>query len=297
MDALCIKDLLDRRKSPLLSFEFFPPKDGLGMASLETAAAQLLSAKPDFATVTYGAGGSTRERTLQVCDLLRQMGYGPIMPHLTCVGSTRDELLALADRLHGLGYRNIMTLRGDPPQGETVFQAVTDGLAHASDLVALLKTAHTDFCCGVAGYPERHPEAPSAREDIVHLKQKTDAGADFITTQLFFDNRCYFDFVEACRTAGIRQPILPGLLPAISLKQAQRMTARCKTRLPEELIRQMEEAGSEGDAAEEVGIQWAQKQIEELLGRGAPGIHLYVMNRSKAALTPAIADCFRRFRG
>jgi methylenetetrahydrofolate reductase (NADPH) len=297
MDALRIKDLLEKKKSPLLSFEFFPPKDGVGMASLQTAATQLLSAKPDFVTVTYGAGGSTRERTLEVCALLKQMGYGPIMPHLTCVGSSRSELITIANQLYEQGYRNIMTLRGDPPQGQTVFQTVDDGLSHASDLVALLKSVRPDFCCGVAGYPEVHPEANGLSTDILNLKRKIDAGADFITTQLFFDNHYYFEFVKTCRAVGIQKPILPGLLPVISLKQAQRMTTRCKTTLPQELIRRLEAVGGEGDAAEEVGIQWAQQQIEELLSRGAPGIHLYVMNRSKAALTPAIADCFRRFRG
>ena len=292
-----IKDLLTRPHTPLLSFEFFPPRDEVGLESLKKAAGKLLAAQPDFVTVTYGAGGSTRDRTLQVCALLQQMGFGPVMPHLTCVGSTQEEIRALADRLFTLGYRNIMALRGDPPQGTSTFQTSANGLAHASELVALLKASHPGFCCGVAGYPETHPEAASFAKDIAHLKQKLDAGADFVTTQLFFDNTHYFRFVEACRKAGITQPILPGLLPAISLKQAQRMTARCQTTLPPELLRNMERAGGEGEAAEQAGIEWAQLQIEDLLTQGAPGIHLYVMNRSKAALTPAIADCFRRFRG
>ncbi len=297
MEARRIKELLEQAQAPLLSFEFFPPKDSAGLESLKTAAGKLLAAQPDFVTVTYGAGGSTRDRTLQVCDLLAQMGYGPVMPHLTCVGSSRSDLQELARRLHALGYRNIMALRGDPPQGASTFQAPRDGLEHASGLVALLKETHPDFCCGVAGYPETHPEAPSPEADIAHLKLKMEAGASFVTTQLFFDNAHYFRFVETCRAAGIRQPILPGLLPAISLPQAQRMTARCKTSLPAELVRRLERAGGDGEAAEQAGIEWAQQQIQDLLERGAPGIHLYVMNRSKAALTPAIAECFRSFRG
>jgi methylenetetrahydrofolate reductase (NADPH) len=218
------------------------------------------------------------------------------MPHLTCVGSSRAELNAIADEIHARGFRNIMTLRGDPPKGDTTFTPAPDGLAHASDLVALLKARHADFCCGVAGYPEMHPEAVSAEADLQHLKNKVAAGGSFITTQLFFDNRVYFDFVARCRASGIECPIVPGLLPAISLKQVQRMCTMCRAVLPEALGRAMEAAGGDGEAAEYVGIRWAERQMEELLERGAPGIHLYVLNRTKAALSREIVRFFEHGR-
>lgn len=291
-----IIDLLINRRWPLLSFEFFPPKDDAGMQALETAASQLRAAKPDFVTVTYGAGGSTRHRTLEVCDLLRAAGFDPVMPHLTCVGSSRAELASIVDEIYERGYRNIMALRGDPPKGETTFRAAPDGLAYASDLVRLIRDRHPDICCGVAAYPEIHPEAVSAEEDLRNLGRKMAAGGAFSTTQLFFDNRTYFDFVKRCRAAGILDPIVPGLLPAISLKQARRMSERCRASLPAKLAAQMEAAGGEGPKAEEVAILWAVNQIEELLRYGVPGIHLYVLNRSKVALAPQLMDCFLRRR-
>jgi methylenetetrahydrofolate reductase (NADPH) len=296
MGNVNISELLKKRRWPLLSFEFFPPKDDDGLKALVKAAEQLRAAKPDFVTVTYGAGGSTRERTFQVCRILHDMGFAPVMPHLTCVGSSQAELHAVIDSIHHDGYRNIMALRGDPPKGETVFTPAKDGLSYASELVALIRQQHPDIGCGVAGYPEMHPEATSAEDDIRHLADKVRAGADFVTTQLFFDNKLYFNFVERCRKAGIHQPILPGLLPAISVKQVQRMTSRCKAALPPTLLQRMEAAGAEGPKAEEVGIAWAVDQIEELLRYGVPGIHLYVLNRSKVALSPALLDCFLRRR-
>lgn len=293
-----IIELLINRRWPLLSFEFFPPKDDAGMQALKAAAGQLRAAKPDFVTVTYGAGGSTRQRTLDVCDLLRATGFDPVMPHLTCVGSSRVELIEIVDDIYERGYRNIMALRGDPPKGETVFQVARDGLAHASDLVALIRDRHPDICCGVAGYPETHPEAPSPEADIRNLAKKMRAGGAFATTQLFFDNRVYFDFVKRCREANILDQIVPGLLPAISLKQARRMSERCHAALPAKLAAHMEAAGGEGPKAEEAAILWTVSQIEELLRYGVPGIHLYVLNRSKAALSPQLMDCFlRRRRG
>lgn len=292
MPDIRISDLLAAAKRPLLSFEFFPPKDDAAMAALRTAAAQLLALRPDFVTCTYGAGGSTRQRTLGVCTMLRDMGFGPVMPHLTCVGSSRVELGEIADEIFSLGFRNIMTLRGDPPKGDTTFKPAPDGLAYAADLVALLKFRQPDFCCGVAGYPETHPEAVSPEADLANLKRKIGAGGSFVTTQLFFDNQVYFDFVKRCRDADIQAPVLPGLLPAVSLKQVQRMCSMCRTRLPEPLGRAMEAAGGDGEAAEYVGIRWAERQIEELLEKGAPGVHLYILNRSKAVLSGELVRFF-----
>jgi methylenetetrahydrofolate reductase (NADPH) len=281
-----ISELFAQRR-PLRSIEFFPPKDDAGVEALRQTASALKSISPDFVSVTYGAGGSTRQRTAQVSGLLKQdFGY-TVMPHLTCVGHTRDELNAIADRIHADGFRNIMTLRGDPPKGSTEFKVAQDGLRYANELVTLLKARHPEFCLGVGGYPEKHPEAPSAEADLDNLKRKVDAGADFVTTQLFFDNGSYYRFVDKCRGAGISVPIVPGIMPVLSLKQIQRFTSMCGTSLPAVLIRRLEAAGEAAEIVESVGIDWALGQIRDLLARGAPGYHLYILNRAKSALALA----------
>ncbi len=272
---------------PLRSIEFFPPKDDAGVDALRQTAAALKAMAPDFVSVTYGAGGSTRQRTAQVSAFLRSdFGY-TVMPHLTCVGHSRDELDGIADQIHANGFRNIMTLRGDPPRGATTFTAAADGLRYANELVTLLKARHPDFSLGVGGYPERHPEAPSPEVDLQNLKRKVDAGADFVTTQLFFDNAAYYRFVEACRKAGITVPIVPGIMPVLSLKQIQRFTAMCGTTLPATLLKRLEAAGENPEVVEAVGIDWALTQIRDLLAHGAPGYHLYILNRAKSALALA----------
>ncbi len=272
---------------PLRSLEFFPPKDESGVEALRQTATALKRIAPDFVSVTYGAGGSTRERTAQVSRLLRtEIGF-TVMPHLTCVGHTRDELNGVADQLHTGGYRNIMTLRGDPPKGETEFVPYKDGLRYGSDLVALLKARHADFCLGVGGYPEKHPEAPSLEVDLDNLKRKVDAGAAFVTTQLFFDNAVYYRFVDQCRARGITIPIVPGIMPVLSLKQIKRFTEMCGASLPEKLIKRLEAAGDHPEIVESVGNEWAVTQIRDLLAHSAPGYHLYIMNRAKAALALA----------
>jgi len=275
------------RPTPVRSVEFFPPKDDAGVEALRQTAIALKQMAPDFVSVTYGAGGSTRERTAQVSALLKdELGY-TVMPHLTCVGHSRAELTAIADKIYDSGFRNIMTLRGDPPKGATEFSVAQDGLRYADQLVTLLRERHPDFCLGVGGYPEKHPEAPSADTDLVNLKRKVDAGAAFITTQLFFDNAVYYRFVERCRAAGITVPIVPGLMPVLSLKQIQRFTAMCGASLPEKLVRRLQAAGETPDVLEAVGVDWALTQIRDLLAQGAPGYHLYILNRAKSALALA----------
>ena len=275
------------QQRPLRSLEFFPPKDEAGVSALRETALLLKKITPDFVSVTYGAGGSTRERTAQVSRLLRaEIGF-TVMPHLTCVGHSRVELSGVADRLHADGYRNIMTLRGDPPKGQNEFVPYLDGLRYANDLVALLKERHADFCLGVGGYPEKHPEAPSAEVDLDNLKRKVDAGAAFITTQLFFDNAVYYRFVEKCRARGITIPIVPGIMPVLSLKQIRRFTEMCGATLPEKLTKRLEAAGESPEIVESVGNDWAVTQIRDLLSQGAPGYHLYIMNRAKSALALA----------
>ena len=274
-------------KRPLRSIEFFPPRDDAGVESLRKTASALKAISPDFASVTYGAGGSTRQRTAQVSALLRTEFGFTVMPHLTCVGHSRDELNAVADAIHSGGFRNVMALRGDPPKGTTEFKAAPDGLRNANELVALLKARHADLCLGVGGYPEKHPEAPSGEEDLANLRRKVDAGADFVTTQLFFDNAVFYRFVERCRAASIRVPIVPGIMPVLSLRQIQRFTTMCGASLPTALVRRLEAAGESAEIAEAVGIDWALGQIRDLLANGAPGFHLYILNRSKSALALA----------
>ena len=281
-----LSELFAQRR-PLRSIEFFPPKDDAGVEALRKTASALKSMSPDFVSVTYGAGGSTRERTAQVSAILKAEFGFTVMPHLTCVGHSRTELNEVADRIHGDGFRNIMALRGDPPKGTSEFTAPDDGLRYANELVALLKARHPDFCLGVGGYPEKHPEAPSPESDLEALKRKVDAGAAFVTTQLFFDNATYYGFVERCRKAGISVPIIPGIMPVLSLKQIQRFTAMCGTALPSALVRRLEAAGDAPEIVEAIGIDWALQQIRGLIENGAPGYHLYILNRAKSALTLA----------
>src|SRR3954469_22799580 len=241
------------QKRPIRSLEFFPPKDDAGVDALRAAATALKRMNPDFVSVTYGAGGTTRDRTAQVSAMLKNEFGFTVMPHLTCVGHSRAELAEVADRIYAGGFRNIMTLRGDPPKGATEFNVAPDGLRNANELVTLLKSRHSDFCLGVAGYPERHPEAPSLEVDLTHLKRKVDAGAAFVTTQLFFDNTLYYRFVEKCRGRGIRVPIVPGIMPVLSLKQIKRFTEMCGASLPDKLIKRLEAAGETPEIVESVG--------------------------------------------
>ncbi len=281
-----LSELFAQRR-PLRSIEFFPPKDDAGVEALRKTAAALRSISPDFVSVTYGAGGSTRQRTAQVSGLLKTEFGFTVMPHLTCVGHSRGELDEIADRIHSDGFRNIMALRGDPPKGSSSFLPAADGLRYASELVSLLKARHPDFCLGAAGYPEKHPEAQSSDADLDNLRRKVDAGAAFVTTQLFFDNDAYYRFVERCRARGISVPIVPGLMPVLSLKQIQRFTSMCGASLPSTLVRRLEAAGEAAEIAESVGIDWALGQIRDLLASGAPGYHLYTLNRAKSALALA----------
>jgi methylenetetrahydrofolate reductase (NADPH) len=272
------------QKRPLRSLEFFPPKDDAGVEALRATASALKRMNPDFVSVTYGAGGTTRDRTAQVSVMLKNEFGFTVMPHLTCVGHSRGELSEIADRVYAAGFRNIMTLRGDPPKGATEFKVASEGLRNANELVALLKERQPHLCLGVAGYPEKHPEASSLDVDLTNLKRKVDAGAAFVTTQLFFDNTLYYRFVERCRAAGIEVPIVPGIMPVLSLKQIQRFTQMCGATLPKQLISRLEVASENTDVLETIGIDWALTQIRGLLANGAPGYHLYILNRARGAL-------------
>ena len=246
------------------------------------AAAEIKRLQPDFVSITYGAGGSTRATSLKYATLLQEEFGFRVMPHLTCVGHAKSELREIIEEFHTLGFRNIMALRGDPPKGETNFQPHPDGLRYANELVSLIKELHPDISIGVAGYPETHPEASSPREDITNLSRKVQSGADFITTQLFFDNQAYFRFVEDCREADINIPVIPGILPVLNLPQVRRFCEMCQAALPNELEKSLLDTGENKEAARDAGIDWAHNQVSDLLGKGAPGFHLYILNRARA---------------
>ena len=271
------------KNKPLFSVEFFPPKDEAGGERMLQTAGQIERHQPDFVSITYGAGGGTRATTLRYAKLLQQEHGFEVMPHLTCVGHTRDELLEILEEFAQAGFRNIMALRGDPPKGEKTFKAVPGGLSYGSDLVHLIRENFPDFGIGVGGYPEKHPEANSMEIDLQNLKTKVDAGADFITTQLFFDNAVYDDFVDRCLSVGIEVPILPGLLPVLSIGQVRRFCAMCEAGLPSQLEQELEKA--ETAEQPQVGAKWALGQIKDLLAKGAPGYHLYALNKSQSTLS------------
>lgn len=281
-----ITDLLARSK-PVISVEFFPPKDEVtGETLLQTARDLKEAINPDFASITYGAGGTTRERTYRyACKLKDDLGY-QVMPHLTCVGSSKEELKGIIQEFHQAGFCNVMALRGDPPQGQTAFVPHANGLRYASDLISLIRETASGFCIGCAGYPEKHPEAPSLDADLEALKIKVNNGASFVTTQLFFDNTDYFHFVDKCRSRDIHAPIVPGLLPVLSLKQIRRFTQLCGANLPANLEKQLIDADEKGgdEAVKHIGIEWAYQQALDLINQGAPGIHLYILNQPEAAL-------------
>ncbi|MDA8736252.1 methylenetetrahydrofolate reductase [NAD(P)H] [Opitutales bacterium] len=270
---------------PLFSVEFFPPKTDATAEQLLNTAEQLQRFDPDFVSITYGAGGSTRSRTLSYARKLH-LDYGyTVMPHLTCVGHSREELKQTIAEFKTAGLKQIMALRGDPPKGETNFTTHPDGLSYANELVQLIREVYPDCDLGVAGYPEKHPEAPTVEIDLLNLKRKVDAGATFVTTQLFFDNSGYFKFVESCQRAGITIPILPGLMSVTSHKQALRFCEMCGTSIPPQLNEQLLAAGDDPAAIEAIGIEWSYQQARELLEKGAPGIHLYILNRAGPATT------------
>lgn len=293
---MTIAQKIKQARQPLISVEFFPPKSEAACKTFENSARELTGLKPDFASVTCGAGGTAAGPTLDICGQLRDLGYRSVMPHCTCVGMSREDLAIASDRIVEQGFENIMALRGDPPKGEAEFTPVPDGFHYAAELVAFLRDRHPHLSIGVAGYPEKHPEAPSIEEDIHRLKEKVDAGADFITTQLFLHNHVYFDFVDACRAAGITVPVVPGLLPITSLAQVRRMQSFCDFHLPDELLQSLERAQDNPAKMERVGLYWAIEQISELIEGGAPGVHLYLLNRSKTAFYPELAACLSRVR-
>jgi methylenetetrahydrofolate reductase (NADPH) len=268
---------------PAISFEFFPPKDQEGVERLFATVADLAPFSPAYVSVTYGAGGSTRQLTVDLVGRIQRDVGIEAMAHLTCVGATQDELSGVLDQLEQAGVQNVIALRGDPPKGSTSFVIHQGGFAHASELAAFVKRRGR-FCIAGACYPEKHPEADSLDADLLQLKRKVDAGAEFLITQLFFDNADYFAFVERARKLGIGVPIIAGIMPITNVSQIKRFTAMCGARMPGELMQKLERVAADADAVGEIGVEHAVGQCRELLERGAPGIHFYTLNRSKATV-------------
>ena len=284
--AALIRDLFAARRDagrPVVSFEFFPPKTDEGERSFfDKTLPQLVALGPDFCSVTYGAGGSTRDKTLAIVEAIQQRHGLPAMAHLTCVGASEAQLRAILAQARARGIRNILALRGDPPAGDGVFQQPEGGFAHAWQLVRLLRQAG-DFCIAVAGFPEGHPACREGRlVDWAYLKAKIDHGADLVLTQLFFDNRDYFAFRDHLTRLGVTVPLVPGILPILSVAQIQKLTQLCGATIPPPLQSRLRELAGDDAAAAEFGIAYATRQCEELLRAGVPGIHFYTLNRVHA---------------
>jgi methylenetetrahydrofolate reductase (NADPH) len=269
-----------------ISLEFFPPKERDEWPAFFNTVDRLKQLNPLFASVTYGAGGSTHSSSLEIVSRIQQDHGMEAMAHLTCIGADEGEVLAFLGELSKVGVSNVLALRGDPPQGATADSATSGTLKHASDLAEFIRRNHPEFGVGVAAYPETHPEAVDAVSDLEYLKYKLGNGGDFAITQLFFDNCQYFDFVRRAAEIGVTKPIIPGILPVVNLKVIKRIMSLCGATLPTELLQQLEEADIRGGAAEvqKIGIAHARSQAEGLLAGGAPGVHIYTLNRADAVL-------------
>ena len=265
-----------------LSFELFPPKTPESEAMMWRTVADLMAFEPALITCTYGAGGSTRGTTLDVIAGVRARHDVPVASHLTCVGSSVDELRAYLGEARDRGVAAIVALRGDPPKGQAAFTPTAGGLRYASELVALIRSEFPEFGILVAGYPETHQEAVSPEDDLENLRRKVAAGGDVVVTQLFYDNADFFRFRDRCRAIGIDVPVVPGVMPVTNYAQIRRIASLCKARLPAEFTRAFEAAGDDEAAQFEAGVEFASRQVQELLDGGVPGIHFYVLNKSTA---------------
>ena len=265
-----------------LSFELFPPKTAEGETQLFHHLRELVAFQPDFITCTYGAGGSTRSKTLDIVSRVHREFNMPVASHLTCVGCTVDDLRSYLREAWDRGIENIVALRGDPPKGEKAFSAVAGGFTYANELVALIASEFPQFGIAVAGYPETHQEAPSADVDLQNLKRKVDAGADVIITQLFYDNDDFFRFRDRCHAAGITVPIVPGILPVTNLAQIKRITSLCAAKLPGNFLDALEQRSDDEAGQFEAGVDQATRQVQGLIDGDVPGVHFYVLNKSLA---------------
>lgn len=272
-----------RTGHPVISFEFFPPKTEEGERNLlEKTIPALLQAGPDFCSVTYGAGGGTREKTLTIVERIQKDHGLTAVAHLTCVCSTREQIRELLGRIGALGVKNVLALRGDPPGGGE-FQPTPGGFEFSSELVGFIRE-QGDFCIGVAGFPEGHIACKAGKHvDWAHLKKKIEAGADFVVTQLFFDNADYYEFRDHMNSRhGVTVPLVPGIVPILSGSQIKRFTALCGARIPAALASRLDELGEDDAAVARFGIEYATRQCEDLLRQGAPGVHFYTLNKANS---------------
>lgn len=282
-----------------LSIEVFPPKTSDGDEALFETLDRLVVYQPAFVSCTYGAGGSTRTRTVELCSQIRTRYNVSATSHFTCVGSTRQELVEWLEYARANGIENIMALRGDPPQGQDTFKPIEGGLKYANELVSLIREHHPEVGVGVAGYPEKHLECCDAATDLQNLKRKVDAGADAVFTQLFFENENFLRFRDSYTKAGISKPLIPGIMPITEFARIKRITAMCGAVFPDELSGRLEAVQDDKQAQFEIGVEFAVRQCEALIEEGVPGMHFYVLNRSKACshildqlgLKPASAEC------
>jgi methylenetetrahydrofolate reductase (NADPH) len=275
-----IDRILGNRR-PVFSFEFFPPKTDDGQRTLEGTLEILKDDTPDFVSVTYGAGGTTRERTVEITKWIKQNLGIEAMAHLSLVGEAEERLVEILHELQEVGIENVLALRGDPPRGETEWKPHPGGLHYSVELIRLIRERF-DFSVGAACFPEVHPEAPDRDTDLRYAREKVEAGAGFLVTQLFLDNEIYFEFVEHAREAGIDVPIIPGIMPITNVSQIKTITGMCGATIPAELERELEGRADDPEAVAELGVAYATLQCSDLLARGAPGIHFYTLNKSPA---------------
>ncbi|WCB91978.1 5,10-methylenetetrahydrofolate reductase [Baekduia alba] len=275
---------------PTFSFEFFPPKTPEGEENFKHALTELAPLDPSFVSVTYGAGGATRDKTVEIVRHIKETHGLEAMAHFTCVGATTDELRETLAEIREAGIDNVLALRGDPPRGQTEWVASEGGLEYSHQLVALLREDY-DFAIAAACFPETHIHATSPEDDLRYLKEKVDAGVDFLITQLFFDNQLYYDFVERARAVGIGVPIIPGIMPITSYGQIKTITGLCGATMPEHVLGELDARQDDKEAVAEFGVSYATMQCADLLAHGAPGIHFCTMNRSPA--TRAILSALR----
>jgi methylenetetrahydrofolate reductase (NADPH) len=277
--------------APAFSFEFFPPKDEAGQEQLYRTIAALRGYEPAYVSVTYGAGGSTRRLTVDLVRRIKAEAGLETMAHLTCVGSTAEDVAQVLDQIRDAKVENVLALRGDPPKGEACFVKTDGGFEYASELIEFIKARYS-FCLAAACYPEKHVEAADPDTDLANLKRKVDAGVELLVTQLFFRPEDYFVFVDKARSVGITVPIIPGIMPITNLSQIKRFTSMCGARIPEQLLARLEATAGDAEAVRRIGVEHAIRQCPALLDGGAPGVHFYTLNRSRA--TVEILEALRR---
>jgi len=277
-----IIDILTRSTRPIFSFEFFPPKTEEAMTQLFETLKKVKTLNPAYISVTYGAGGGTRDKTIEIVEQAKNIIGLESMAHLTCVGHSKEEIKKILDELETSKIENVVALRGDPPKGETSFKPNPHGFRYASELTKFIHTSYP-FCIAVAGYPEGHIESPNKETDWDNLTQKVKAGGDFIITQLFFDNHDFFTFEKRIREKGVTVPIIPGIMPITNYHQILRFTQMCGAKIPEKIIRDLQPIQDDVVEVQRYGIEYATSQCKELIAHGVPGIHFYTLNKSNAS--------------